>query len=842
MITYNKSFLIAFFLLSVSYSELNAQPVPGRGMNGNGRSMPSIGRIYGKVLEEKSKTSIEYATVTLLNQKDSVISGGLTRANGDFNLEKLPMGRFKLRVQYMGFKTMVIPVSIQMNSIEQDIGNLFLQADAKMLKEAVISEEKPSVIIGVDRRIYNVDKDLTSSGGTAVDVMKNIPGLTVDADGNVSLRNQSPTIFIDGRPTTLTMEQLPSDQLERIEVITNPSAKFDASASGGIVNVVLKKNNKPGYNGMIGGNTGTNKFDGINRYGLNGNLNIKENRTNFFISYNLNNHSTPTTGFTERVSLLNGAETGVYHQENENINTRNMQHARIGFDYNLSNRNTITLSQGFMRGNFNNSEDQIFSQTNLNSILYQGNRTTSQKNEMQNATSQLMWKHTFPKQGKELTADFTFNSRKNKASSLFTTQNYDALNNLMANNPQWQQNDGSGSGKVFTFQMDYTNPITDTARFEFGVKGNYAYNESALDVGTKESDFSNAFVTDTALTSAYTIRDIIQAAYVNYTNMWNGIGYQAGVRFEQTNFTGDLNKPGGTVGKFEYIYPDFTKNLFKAFFPSLFLTKKLNSSNEIQFNFSRKINRPGWMQVVPFIMFSDRNNFQMGNPSLAPEFTNLIELNYNYVFATGNWLTSGYSRFQENPITPYVYRSASDSGILISTFINGKSNVAFGWENTFKLSLLNRKLDFSVNANIFHTAISATTGNSDLVNSGISWNGKSMLSYRFPKQYTVQVNGSYDAPRIIAQGKTKEVYSIDFSISKEVTKKLTFNFNINDVFNTRGFGTIFATEYFTQDLWRRRDMRSFRIGFVYRFGEWDVSLFKRKSNRRNEAPVDIGEF
>jgi outer membrane cobalamin receptor len=844
MTTKLKPTLLFILLFVTGFLSLRAQQYPGgnRGMNGNGQKMPAIGRVYGKVMESNSRNAIEYATVTLHNQKDSLISGGLTRANGDFSLEKLPFGRYKLKVQFMGFKSLIIPVVINLNNVEQDIGNISLQADAKTLKEAVISEQRPAVIIGVDRRIYNVEKDLSSSGGTAVDVMKNIPGLTVDADGNVSLRNQSPTIFIDGRPTTLTMEQLPSDQIDRIEVITNPSAKFDAGATGGIVNVVLKKNNKPGYNGMIGANIGTISFDELNRYNVNGNLNIKEGKTNFFISYNLNYNNNPTLGYTTRTSLLNGAETGTYHQDNRNTSTRMMQHIRFGFDFTLSNRNTLTFSQGFMKGGFDNDELQTFSQTSYRSLLYQGTRTNEQSNQMQFARSQIMWKHTFPKQDKELTADFTYNRRNHTATSLFTTHNYDASNVLFSNNPQWQQNEGSGSGDVFTFQSDYTNPITDTARIEFGVKSNYSINRSGLDVMQKTGNPDNAFAPDTFLTTHYAIYDIINAAYINYTNMIWGIGYQAGLRFEQTHFTGDLNRLGSQE-RFEYIYPNLSNNIAKAIFPSIFLSKKLNEKNEVQANFSRKINRPGWMQVVPFIMFSDRNNFQIGNPALAPEFINMVELNYNLIFGSGNWLTSGYTRFQENPITPYVYRSSTDSSILISTFINGESNIAYGWENTFKLTLLNRKLDFSFNANIFHTTINATASGTNLINSGISWNMKSMISYRLPKQFNIQLNGSYDAPRIIAQGKTKEVYSIDFSVSKEVTKKLTFNFTINDIFNTRGFGTYYTTEFFTQELWRRRDTRFFRLGFTYRFGEWDVSLFKRKPAKRgNEAQPDMGEF
>jgi len=829
----NRYLTLLFIIINLlAFDSIAQQP-----QRQNGMRMPAIGRIYGKIVDTKSGEPIGYATITLTNMRDSLITGALSKTNGDFSLDKLPMGRFKLKIQFMGFKTYTQQVSVSPNSLETDIGDIKLGPDSKQLNEVVISEQKPAVVIGVDRRIYNVDKDLTSKGGTAIDVMKNIPGLTVDADGNISLRNSSPTIFIDGRPSTLTLEQIPTDQLERVEVITNPSAKYDASSSGGIVNVVLKKNNKPGYNGSIGLNIGTNQFTGINRDGFNGNLNVKEGRFNFFVSYNLNYHSNPTTGYTNRTSLMNDVETGEYKQNSQTTVTRLMNNGRIGFDFNVSNRSTLTLSQSLMMGGFDNNDIQNYSQTYYNKLNYSGLRLNDQTNKMQNANSQILYKHTYPRQGKEWTADFNYSHGENKSNSLFTTTNYDSLGLAYPTNPLIQNNAGSGKNDMFNFQFDFTNPLTDTARIEFGFKSNYKESRSQLNV-TRKDAINTDYVTDNALTTDYVIYDITNAAYVNYTNMFRGIGYMAGLRFEQTHFTG-MNK--GI--HFEFIYPKGTDNLAKALFPSLYISKKIGTMHEFQVNFSRKINRPNYMQIMPYIMFSDKNNYQIGNPSLAPEFNNLIEANYNHTRNTWNILTSFYTRIQQNPITNFVYKdSTTDSNVLISTFINGTQNISWGWENTFKISLLERKMDLSINSNLFHSSISATQGTQNLKNSGISYNLKSMLSYKFPKEYTVQVNGSYEAPRIIAQGKTKEVYSIDLSFNKDFGKKMTISFTASDIFNTRGFGSYYNTETFTQDLWRRREVRNFRLSFTYRFGEWDVSLFRRKPGKRGEGQMEQMDF
>jgi hypothetical protein len=602
-----------------------------------GAKMPAMGRLYGKAVDAQTKKPVDYASVTLLAmQKDSVINGVLAQGNGDFNLEKLPLGRFRLRIQFIGYKPYTLNVIINPGKIEQDLGNLQIEPDIQLLKDVVIEGEKAPVTMSIDRRTYNVDKDISSRGGTAIDVMKNIPGLTVDANGNIALRNNSPTIFIDGRPTTLNLEQLPAEQIERIEVITNPSAKFDASATGGIVNVVMKTNTKPGYNGVFGANVGTN-----NRYGVNGNINIKEKPFNFSASYGISSRKNPSKGFTDRTNLLNDVILNSYQQDNSNIAGRTFQFGRFGLDYYASNRNTVTFSQGIMQGNFDEQDSQNYTQLDANNnMLSKGIRLTDQQIQFKNYSTQLMWKHTYPKEGKEWTSDINYNNGAQKTDALFTTNNYNNLGLALPNNPQLQQNSGGGRNQMINYQFDFINPLSDSSKLEWGVKSNYAFSTSYLNVNDYNY-VSSEYLADTFLTNSYKINNIINAAYVNYSGYVGGLGYQTGVRFEQTNFKSELLNKGLS---YEYIYPDGFQNLAKALFPSLYLSKRFNDRNELQLNFSRKINRPDRRQIMPFIMFSDKLNYQIGNPSLAPEFINLGETNYNKIWDGGNWLSSASRR------------------------------------------------------------------------------------------------------------------------------------------------------------------------------------------------------
>jgi hypothetical protein len=824
----HKSYLTVFLLFISSLTVFAQRPNMAGGGQGM-RNMPAIGRLYGKVVDAKTKQPVDFATVTLLAmQKDSVISGMLAKANGDFSLDKLPMGRFRLRISFIGYQQLTQQVTITPNNIEQDLGNISLQVDAKSLKEAVVEGERAAVIMTVDRRIYNVDKDISARGGTGIDAVKNIPGLSVDADGGVTLRNSSPTIFVDGRPTLLTLEQIPSDQIDRIEVITNPSAKYDASTSGGILNIILKKNTKPGYNGLVTLGAGyPNRYNGML------NLNIKEGRSNFNISYNINTASNPTKGYTNRTLLRNGETIGFYNQNNDVVMDRLMQNGRIAYDYNLTNRTTISISQGLMTGGFDSDEKQFFNdRDSANNLLTSGSRTTTGVTNWDNYSTQLQLRKTFPKRGKELSTDITYNFGDRKNNSDFTTNNYNNVGQPITAQEQ-QVNRGSGTSKTLTYQLDFTNPITDTAKWEFGIRSNIKEEVSIIDVGYRNNN-SGEVVMDSTLSNNYKINDMVNAIYATYSNMYKpmGIGYMVGLRFEQTRFFGELVGKNQSV---EYLYPDGMSNLGKAFFPSIYLTKRVGEKHEIQMNFARKISRPGFMQVMPFIMFADKMNYRTGNPLLRPEFINSIEANYNRIFTSGNLFTSVYVRQTEGAITQFAQKYNDTSDVLLNTFINGNSMYNMGWENNFKISFLKRKLDLTINLNGFYTDISANVGNTSIQNSGFSWNTKAIVNYKLPKQYTVQVNGSYEAPRIIPQGKTLDQYSIDVSLNKEIMKTLSFNLIVNDIFNTRRFGTYYESDVIQQNISRRRETRFVRLSITWRFGEMDASLFRKRNNQRRDG-------
>jgi iron complex outermembrane receptor protein len=814
----------------------NAQMPGMNGGMGNMKNMkdPKLGRVYGKVLDATTGKPVEYAAVQVLwFNKDSLLGGGLVKENGDFAVEGLPsFGQVRVRIKFIGYKDYLQKVYIMPpDKIDQDLGDIKLQVDDKVLKEVDVVAEKSAVVLSIDKRTYNVDKDLSVKGGTAVDVMKNIPGLTVDADGNVQLRNQSPMIYVDGRPTTLTLQQIPADQIDRVEIITNPSVKYDASTTGGVLNVVMKKNNKPGYNGMLMGYIGTG-----DRYGGMANINIKEGgKWNFSLMYSYNQAINNTKGFTRRTQLDSGVATGFFNQDN---NTRMMNlfnFGRLGIDYNIDNRNTISFNGMIVGGQFKTNDVQNYTggiyDPEINST---GDQINSQKAAFQNYNAQLLYKKTYPKIGKELTVDANYNYTTSNNGYLFTRNSstyYNFLDTTITDPTFYQKNVGSTTAHQYIFQADYVNPISDTKKFEAGIKSYYkqslSANNTSVALGSEDS-----YKKDSVMSNRYLIDDMINAAYVNYSakTFWD-IGYQAGLRFEQSYYAGTITDKNQ---KFSYNYPSTGDDILKSLFPGIYFSKKLKGSQEVQLNFSRKINRPNFFQLMPFVMFADKQNYRIGNPQLKPEFKNIAEVNYNKIFSKGSYLASGYFRYEEQPITDVAYPSPDDPTVLINTSINGDNAIRYGLENTFKWTFF-KNLDWTVNANAYYIYIKGkiVATEPEVKTEGYAWNAKTTLSYKFPKNITLQVNGNYESPKILLLGVANEIYSMDLSLNYMYQTKWIFNATLSDVFNTRRMGTHYETPYYNQDLSRRRESRYFRFTVTYLFGKMDASIFKRGKQMKN---------
>jgi hypothetical protein len=787
----------------------------------NGQSI----RIIGRVFDANEGKALEYAIVSALNSKDSLIGGGLTQNNGDFILENLPRTNLTIKLQSIGFETRIISITTIPNQSLYDMGNIRLQPSQQQLKAVNIEAEKSQMTLGIDRRTYNVDKDLSAKGGSALDAMKNIPGINVGSDNSVQLRNQAPTIFVDGRPTLLSLDQIPADEIDRIEVITNPSAQYAADATGGILNVVMKKNLKPGYFGMISAGIGSN-----NRYSTNGNVTFREKKFSLQLSGNFGTSLNNNDGFTSRENYNNGIVNSSFLLNNTNITERTNSGARIAADYQLNVRSLLSANYSFFKSEMNSNERQNYNtRDSLNQIEGSGNRLNELTNKWSVQTAQLSFKKNFPKPKKELNADLNLIYSANTNDALFKTNNSTLLVNPQLNDSSIQNNYGDRSAILFTGQFDFTNPINEKSRFDWGSR--ISYKKSNSDFSVKITDPESGIITiDTGISNRFIVDDFIGAAYINYVSKWRNIGYQAGLRYEHTRFVAQLTD---SQEEFSFIYPKQLSDLSKVLFPAIYFSRKIKEIHEFQLNFSRKIGRPGYMQLIPFITYADRQSIQIGNPVLAPEFINLAEFNYSFQGKKSNLLSGIYMRNTLNSITTVIYPSTLDPDILISTYGNGRNKMDYGFENTFKQTLF-AWLDGNINTNLFYSKISLDQGNTTISNEGISWNAKAALNIKANKKLSFQLNGSYEAPRIIAQGTITAIWFCDASCNYTFSKKLSMNATLSDVFNTKNYGTNFLSSTFSQETIRRWEARYFRFNITWKFGEPDVSLFKRRSNSRRE--------
>ncbi len=853
---------ILLFITIVFANYILLAQMPGS-MPGN-MGASNMGHVYGKLVDAEGKP-VSGASVMLMGKKvDSVtrkvkeilVKAMITKTNGDFNFEELSIrGIFNLKVSSSGFKAFSQPITFLskmepgapkpamgggMPSFDKDLGNIKLVTDSKQLQDVVVTSVTPSIRLNADKKIFNVEKNIMSAGGTGLDVMRNVPSVNVDIDGNVTLRNSAPQLLVDGRPTTLTLDQIPADAIESVEVITNPSAKYDASGGGaGILNIVLKKNKRSGYNGNI--RAGVDKRGALNG---GGDFSFRQNKLNFSAAVMGNQNKSRTTGTTNRINLLDVPQTDIY-QNNYNKTIGGFLFAKFGLDYFITNRTTLSFTGIKVHGEFKPNEtigintDSLYNNGTKSSA---SERTTEGKRIFNGQGLVFGFKHLFPKEGEELTFDANIFSGKSSNNSLYTTNNLDYTSKNITGT-QLQKALGSGNDKNFVIQSDYSLPLSKLTKMETGVR---AAIRSRVFVNDNYIFNNNDYVLISSATSNYTNTDNVFAAYATISSSIKDFSYKAGLRAESSNYTGTLTNTGE---KFKNSYP-------VSLFPSLFLSQKLGNKQEVQLSISRRINRPNFFQLIPFTDYTDKLNITKGNPNLVPEFTQSMELSYLKTFKGNNTvLGSIYYKHTTNLITRYLTKESdpiSGQSELINTYINANSSYSSGAEVTAQ-NFLNKWWDISTNINVYNSKVN--TDNVTTTSQPALWSmfGKFNSNFKLPANFAIQFTTTYQSKTNLpvntntgmggppqmnqsqsaSQGYIQASWGMDLAVKKSFLKNnaAAITVSINDIFKTRVSNQYSSSEYFTQTYNRLRDPQMIKLNFSYRFGKIDASLFKRKSNK-----------
>ena len=764
--------------------------------------------VKGKLVDSISSNPLAFATVQVFDvQQKKLVNGNLVTETGEFSVD-LPFGQYYAVLEFSGhpaFTTAQFVLSAQ--NPKHDLGIIRLVSKTIVLQGVVVQGEKSYMQFSLDKKIFNVGKDLANAAGSASDILTNIPSVSVDPEGNVKLRgSDNVRILIDGKPSGLVsikggggLQQLPASLIERVEIITNPSARYEAEGNAGIINIVLKKDKQQGFNGSVEAITGYPA-----NLGAAANFNYRHNKINFFINYGIAWRNQPGVG--KLYQEVYGPDTTFILQQNTKSTLKGLNNnIRGGLDYYFTEKSILTASYLFRRSDATRTsdiryEDYFYTLSKLNSIT---TRRQDEEEAEPNSEYSISYKKTFAQKDHELTAAAKYIDNWESSDQLFT-QHYFQPNFTQDNTKSiLQQSLNDEYEKHWLFQLDYVKPLGKEGKFETGIRS--SFRNMINDYVVSEKNASGEFVPLPELDNVFIYDENIHSAYGILGNKHKKISYQAGLRAEWTDVQTTLQKT-------KEVNPRNYVNLF----PNAHFTFDLPKENALQLSYSRRVRRPFYNDLSPFMTYSDSRNFFSGNPDLDPEFSNVGEIGHIKYFDKGTISSSLYYRSTKGKIDRI--RKVDSEGNSSTKPENLLSEKAWGAEFTGAWTLLNWwKLD--INLNLFHADIDGSNILQSYKASTYSWFAWQTSRFSLPHNIEMQARTNYEAPQKTAQGKRKSLYYADFSASKDVFKgKGTMTLNVLDVFNTRRMRTIssgpnFYTEGTSQ--FRRRQV-NFTVNYRIR--------------------------
>lgn len=743
-----------------------------------GQSSPAS--IQGRIVDSVSSTPLGYATIQLFESRQrKLVNGNIATDSGSFSIE-VPFGKYFAVVEFNGYTTHTTPEFVMSaQHALHDLGTIRLASKAAMLSEVVVQAEKSFMQLSLDKKVFTVGRDLANAGGTATDILTNIPSVSVDPEGTVKLRgSDNVRILIDGKPSGLVsfkgsggLQQLPASLIERVEIITNPSARYEAEGNAGIINIILKKDKQQGFNGSIELITGYPA-----NFGTALNFNYRHKKINFFINYGVAYRRQPGVGSLYQ-EVFNPDTTFILKQSSDGIIKGLNNNIRGGLDYFFSEKSILTASYLFRRSDATRVtniryEDYLFDPANLNSIT---TRRQDEEETEPNSEYNINYKRTFDKKDHELTGTIKYIDNWESSNQLFTQHYFKANGSQDLSKSVLQESLNDEFEKQWLFQVDYVRPIGKEGKFETGLRS--SFRDMINDYVVSEQNAQGDFIPLPDLDNVFVYNENIHALYGILSNKGNKVTYQAGLRAEWTDVKTVLEKTNQENPR-DYL----------NFFPSAHFTFELPRENAIQVSYSRRVRRPFYNDLSPFMTFSDSRNFFSGNPDLNPEFSHVGEIGHIKYFEKGT-LTSGlYYRHTDGKIDRI--RRVDNEGMSTTRPENLESEKAWGAEFITSFTPVTWwKLD--LNLNIFHADIDGSNIQSTYKASTNSWFARQTSRFTLPQHIEMQLRANYEAAQKTAQGKRKAVYYFDFSASKDIFKgKGTVNFNVLDIFNSRKFRTI----------------------------------------------------
>ena len=784
--------------------------------------------LKGKVMDSNENRPLEFANIALLNPTDSaVVTGGMTDLDGSFNFQARS-GNYIFRVGFIGYDNYFEPVTLG-NRNQVNFGTIKLQPNAQNLEEVVVQGVTSMFETDIDKRTYNVENSIVSQGQTAAQLLATLPSIQVDDEGGITMRGSGNIlIYINGRPSNLSgddtesiLSQFPANSIKSVELITNPSSRYDATGVGGIINIILKKNEKLGFNGQVDASIGTR-----DKYQAGMNLNYGTEKANFFLSYNWQDRRRWERGLGNRTTdLANFSPTLSQTQNGFEDETTHL--IRAGMDYSITPNGTLGI---YFQGNFDDEIEQGETvQRNLSrtgSLDSTFMRSTVENSQSGNYEGGINYTVELDTLGQRLYTSLSY-SYDDRDALDFYEQTFMTNEGFVDPNKRLSQiNSQPRTSNLYVVQMDYEKPFSPGKKIETGLKGTFGnWNRSQeFSQGDIRSDFIP--VTVDSLSESFDFTENVYAGYFIFRDKIKNFGYQLGLRGEYTETTGQTIRTNRTI-------PNNYFNLF----PSAFLSYSLGTENEVTVNYTRRISRPSIWDLSPIFRVRDQYNLSIGNPFLQPEFTDSYELGYMKGWERYLLNATLYHRYSTN-IETRITRITPDN-VAIQSRENADTRSSTGFELVNQVQI-SSNFDATLTGNLFYSRVDGGNIEQGFTNENFSWTLNFLGNLLIPKWFSVQTQANYRGPIVLPQGQIEPQWTINMGVRKDVLDgKGTISLNVSDIFNTRNFRITTEDPRFTQ-FWKfQRESRIGTLSFTYRFGGFK----ERNQNRgsRREGGDDMGD-
>ena len=792
-------------------------------------------KVTGSIVDKAEKTALAYSAVALLATSDSSqIGGTYADEQGKFVLSA-PEGNYVLRVSFLGYEEHWIP-SFLLNSANPTLalGPIGLQAAATTLEEVEIRAEKSRMEFHLDKKVFNVGKDLSNIGGTASDLLDNIPSITVDIEGNVALRgNNNVRILVNGRPSGLSstdaLQQFSAEMIDKVEIITNPSSRYEAEGTAGIINIILKKDKRYGWNGTFNGTLGIPAS-----HNLSTNLNFRTKKLNWFTNIGGRYRNSPRQSLEYREDYDDrGALSEITDQQRRYTRGGKSGSVRFGLDYSLSENSTLTGSIIYRRSKDRNLADIDLLYLNPESVqLGSTLRENVEDEDEDNLDYNLRFERKFKGKGHKFTASVVYNSEWEREYTDAFEQDYDGLNQFIRQEQSIIDNEEeTGETRIRT---DYERSVGEKGKFEIGSLSSIRNINTRFRVD-EFNDETKVWETLENLSNRFAYDEDIHALYSSFGNtLTPKLNYQLGLRAEYTNVE-TLLKDTQDGNKQEYL----------SFFPSVFLNYELKTGNALQLSYSRRIRRPRFWDLNPFFSYTNPLSQRSGNPKLNPEFSNSYELSYIRTWSKANVSASVYYRHTTDAITRFRFIDTTQvvltsDGREQNPSISRPENIAteenMGAEFSINYSP-SSKLDLTWSGNIFYSTLNAENLSLSSQTEFTSWTSRLNAKTELPWKIDLQLMVNYRGPRRYPQGELKGMLFTDAGLSKDfLGDKMTVSFRMSDIFNTQWYKSETRGDNFyiySEGQWRAR--RQSYINITYRLNQ------KKRRERGFGGSREMGE-